>query len=97
MKALVLHDGDHVAVAVGNGGAGQECWIQNVNGTTSTVTLRSDVPFGHKLAVRDIAVGETVSKYGQPIGVATQDISVGMHVHTHNLGGHRANLRGESQ
>lgn len=97
MKAVVLHDGDDIAVAVSDGTSGQECLIQNSNGTTLTLSLKGDVPLGHKLAVRDIAAGETVTKYGQPIGVATQAISTGAHVHTHNLGGHRANLRGASQ
>lgn len=44
------------------------------------------VPAGHKVAVTDIAVGETVRKYGQPIGVATQTIRAGEWVHVHNLG-----------
>jgi len=40
---------------------------------------------GHKYAIRDIAKGENVIKYGNPIGHATEDIKVGEHVHTHNL------------
>ena len=40
---------------------------------------------GHKYALRDIAQGESVVKYGFPIGEATRDISAGEHVHTHNL------------
>lgn len=47
---------------------------------------------GHKYALRDIAKGENVIKYGQPIGHATQDIAKGEHVHTHNL---KTNLCGE--
>lgn len=39
----------------------------------------------HKFALRDIAAGEKVIKYGMPIGVATSDIKAGDHVHTHNL------------
>ena len=40
---------------------------------------------GHKYALRDIAKGENVIKYGNPIGHATADIKAGEHVHTHNL------------
>ena len=40
---------------------------------------------GHKYAVRDIAKGESIIKYGQPIGHATRDIKAGEHVHTHNV------------
>ena len=49
------------------------------------VTVASDVPAGHKIAMRPIAAGATVLKYGYPIGVATRDIAPGEHVHTHNL------------
>ena len=40
---------------------------------------------GHKYALRDIAKGENVIKYGNPIGHATEDIKKGEHVHTHNV------------
>ena len=40
---------------------------------------------GHKYAVRDIARGESVVKYGFPIGEAARAIKAGEHVHTHNL------------
>ena len=49
------------------------------------VTLLSDLPMGHKVALRDIKKGEPVIKYGYPIGEATEDIPKGRHVHTHNL------------
>ncbi|MBQ2734043.1 MAG: altronate dehydratase [Clostridia bacterium] len=48
---------------------------------------------GHKYAVRDIAEGENVVKYGMPIGHATADIKKGEHVHTHNL---KTNLSGKA-
>jgi len=40
---------------------------------------------GHKFALAPIRKGETVIKYGMPIGFAAQDIEAGEHVHTHNL------------
>lgn len=40
---------------------------------------------GHKYAVRDISSGEKIVKYGFPIGVATENISKGQHVHSHNM------------
>lgn len=42
-------------------------------------------PRGHKIALRSIAEGEPVMKYGFPIGRATQDIAEGEWVHSHNL------------
>ena len=49
------------------------------------VTVASEVPAGHKIATRPIPAGQTVLKYGYPIGVATRDIAPGEHVHSHNL------------
>jgi altronate hydrolase len=43
------------------------------------------VPPGHKLATRAIAQGEPVRRYDQVIGHASQPISPGQHVHSHNL------------
>lgn len=40
---------------------------------------------GHKYALCDIAKGEKVIKYGYPIGIASDDIKEGEHVHSHNL------------
>lgn len=40
---------------------------------------------GHKYALTPISTGQMVIKYGQPIGIATSDIQVGDHVHTHNV------------
>ncbi len=40
---------------------------------------------GHKYAVRDITKGERIIKYGFPIGVATEDIPKGEHIHSHNM------------
>lgn len=56
-------------------------------GTEGLPTLKDDVPRGHKFALADIKAGETIFKYGAPIGLATQDIAAGAHVHLHNLEG----------
>ena len=45
----------------------------------------ADIPAGHKVALRDIAAGENVIKYGYPIGHATAPIKTGEWVHTQNL------------
>jgi len=49
------------------------------------ISVQGLVPPGHKLAIRALAVGEPVLRYGQVIGHATQPIAAGQHVHTHNL------------
>src|SRR5207247_9875993 len=44
------------------------------------------VPSGHKVALRAVAEGDVVHKYGQVIGFATAPLAPGDHVHSHNLG-----------
>lgn len=51
----------------------------------SSLTLAQFIPDGHKIAVRAVAKGEAVRRYGQIIGFATTAIAPGDHVHTHNL------------
>ena len=50
------------------------------------VAAAERIPAGHKAAVRAIAAGEAVRRYGQVIGFATQPIAPGTHVHVHNIG-----------
>ena len=49
------------------------------------VKALSDIPLGHKIALQDFAVGDTVLKYGHDIGKVVADIKTGDHVHIHNL------------
>ena len=49
------------------------------------VTVRDDIPAGHKLAISATDVDSPVFKFGWSIGVASECIGVGDHVHTHNL------------
>ena len=50
------------------------------------VTAVDRIPAGHKVAVRPIAAGEPLRRYGQIIGFATTSIEPGRHVHVHNSG-----------
>ena len=50
------------------------------------VTTVERIPAGHKVAIRPIAVGEPIRRYGQIIGFATAPIAPGEHVHTQNCG-----------
>lgn len=81
MKEMVrITPRDMVAVALKPLKAGE-----TVSYGDGEITLRDDLPMGHKAALRDIRKGEAVIKYGFPIGEATEDIPKGGHVHTHNL------------
>ena len=79
-KLLQITPNDLVAVALQPLAAGEP-----VSYGAGEVTPLSDIPMGHKVALRDIRKGEPVIKYGFPIGQATEDIPLGGHVHTHNI------------
>jgi (2R)-sulfolactate sulfo-lyase subunit alpha len=85
---LLVHDRrDNVGVVVvENLTAGTEllCVVTEDNSELRAVT-NHDVPIGHKIALHDLAVGDTVIKYGQDIGRVVAPIRRGDHVHTHNL------------
>lgn len=49
------------------------------------VTPREPVPAGHKVALKPVARGAAVRKYGAPIGRAKAGIAPGDWVHLHNL------------
>ena len=84
--ALVLHPDDNVATALRPLPAGHTLHLTAVPGHTPlTLTLPEPVALCHKFALRDIAEGEVVTKYGQAIGRATRAIGAGAHVHVHNL------------
>jgi (2R)-sulfolactate sulfo-lyase subunit alpha len=48
-------------------------------------SVNQAVPIGHKVALKDLSVGDTVIKYGEDIGRIVASVRKGDHVHTHNL------------
>ena len=80
--AIRLHPSDHVAVAKTPLPPGMTLVLED----GSAVMVRQLVPSGHKLALTPLAVGEPIRRYGQIIGFATQPITAGEYVHSHNLG-----------
>lgn len=84
--AICLHHDDHVAIATTDLPAGMAVLPTPAEGLSAPIVVRQSVPAGHKLALRSLAPGEAVRRYGQVIGVATRPVSPGEHVHTHNLG-----------
>ena len=85
---LLVHDHkDNVGVVVVEGltaGSDLLCVVTEDNSDFHAVA-NQDVPIGHKIALINLAVGDTVIKYGQDIGKVVAPIAKGDHVHTHNL------------
>jgi len=69
-----------VATALSALKAGTEVSVE-VGGRSETTKLISDIPMGHKFALKDIARGAPVIKYGEPIGRSTVKITRGDNVH----------------
>ena len=88
MIHCVLHDaGDSVAVVVTEGvkaGMDLNAWIMDEDRTIS-LTARQDIPIGHKVALKDMGVGDTVLKYGIDMGKVVAPIKSGEHAHVHNI------------
>jgi altronate dehydratase small subunit len=84
--ALKVNDLDNVAtIFAENITDGTEVEIRDKKGQKTNVKVIGNVPYGHKIAVKDIKKGEQITKYGEEIGVATHDIKFGEYVHVHNL------------
>lgn len=84
--ALKVSDKDNVATIFAEGIVdGSEVEVRDKRGNSEVVTVLGDVPYGHKIAVRDIHVGELIMKYGEEIGISTKEIKKGEYVHVHNL------------
>lgn len=79
---LLLHRTDDVYVALRPLIAGETVTAAG----EEPVSVKDDVPVGHKLARLDLAAGSLVRKYGQIIGALVEAVPRGGHVHTHNLG-----------
>jgi (2R)-sulfolactate sulfo-lyase subunit alpha len=88
MIHFVVHEeGDGVGVIVVEGvKAGQHLngWIME-DDKDLEVVAKSDIPIGHKLALKDYREGETVIKYGVDIGRVVKPIAKGEHLHVHNV------------
>ena len=77
---LHLHPADDVAVALAALEPGAR-----LEAAGRQVVVREAIPRGHKFALRPIAAGETVRKFGWPIGRMRESAEPGEHVHVHNL------------
>lgn len=73
---------DNVATVLSEAGKDQAVRLTGEH-RDEIIRTASEIPAGHKLALRDIKEGETIVKYGAAIGRATADIPKGSWVHLH--------------
>ena len=84
---LLVHDHvDNVGVVVVEDlAAGTEMLcVVTADNSDFRLTAKADIPIGHKVALKAMKAGDTVTKYGEDIGRMIADVAVGDHVHVHN-------------
>ena len=80
INTLKIHHNDNVAIAIIPLKKGSCIVIEN-----QTITLLDDIGIGHKIAIQNISKDQKITKYGFPIGFASNDIYIGNWVHEHNI------------
>jgi altronate hydrolase len=80
-NAVLINPDDNVGVVLQDIARGDE--VRLAGGLV--LKAAQDVPYSHKVALRDIGAGEAIVKYGEEIGTAREHIPTGSWVHTHNL------------
>lgn len=86
-KGILLHEiADDVGVAVMDLKADEEIAVVTLEGQpVKNIKLVTDVPLGHKVAMRALAPDQHVIEYGRAIGATKATITAGEHVHVHNI------------
>lgn len=79
-RVLLLADGDNVAMAKTDMQSGTILMVRG-----ERISLLANILTGHKFAFKAVKKGDTIVKYGAPIGIATQDITPGEYMHIHNI------------
>ena len=83
-KAILLKKMDNVATALIDIEPDDNIPVK-VDDSIINVSIKNQIPFGHKFAVTDISAGDDIIKYGEVIGRATKDIVKGSHAHVSNI------------
>jgi altronate dehydratase small subunit len=79
-RLLFLNPKDNVCTAITPIAGGTTL---RINGYT--VLIKQNIPLGFKIAGCNIAINESIIKYGVSIGSATRNIVLGELVHLHNM------------
>ena len=77
---------DNVAVAVVEVKKGDKGQCLNMeDNQRAEIEAQMDIPLGHKIALQDLNVNDTIIKYDSDIGRVVAVIKKGDHVHVHNV------------
>lgn len=77
---------DNIIVAIENLQKGEKIEVDNLS-----IKVKEEIKKGHKMALKNLEIGDNIIKYGNPIGHAIKNIEAGQLVHSHNI---KTNLDG---
>ena len=80
-NVIVIHEKDNVAIALADIKKGEKVLLPG----SGEFPAMSDIPYSHKVSLKDLASGDNIIKYGEIIGQAKDPIRRGDWIHTHNL------------
>jgi len=92
-KFILLHTKDNTITALRDLTKGEALTVED-EGKRAQIILRDNIAYAHKAARINISKGSDVVKYGEVIGIATDNIEPGDHVHVHNVDSKRAKKDG---
>lgn len=85
-RALIMSSADDVATAIDSVAAGETVSVRTKSGeVVDELVAREDIPRFHKICLRALASGDLARKYGEVIGIMTDDVERGGYVHIHNI------------
>lgn len=84
INAILLDEKDNVVTCVREVRAGEEVCYRTEEGE-KTLCAREDIPYCHKVALQDLRTGDRVIKYGEMLGLLSQDVAAGCWVNETNL------------
>ncbi|KKN62091.1 hypothetical protein LCGC14_0515330 [marine sediment metagenome] len=80
IKYIIIDSKDNCGTALEK--IPQDAIVDLIN---KTIKINNLIPLGHKFAIMNITKGSQIVKYGEVIGVSTENISEGDWIHTHNI------------
>ena len=86
---IIMNSNDNCATSLSDIPKNDEVELK----TGKVIKIKQIIPFGHKFALRKIMKGKIVRKYGEIIGLATENIESGDWVHTHNIKSYYLGMR----
>lgn len=84
INAILLDEKDNVVTCVKEVKAGEEVCYRTETGEM-TLCAKEDIPYCHKVALRDLREGDRVIKYGEMLGLLSRDVAAGCWVNETNL------------